>query len=1500
MHLLKCNQNQAKQLLLLFLIFFCAPAFADYYSFQGGGGGGGGSGTVGNGNAGQVAYFQATGTTVIGNIDMNVSGGALTMGIVGTTGGSVVLAGSTSGTVTLQASATAGTGTKFQFPATNGSAGQFLQTDGTGITSWQTVSGSGTVTSVGFTGDGVVYNTSVTGAPVTTSGTFAPSLVPTSQYFFLGSVLTGSHAPLYQQVPYAGLTGTPAGIVIGSQTGSAGQFVTGANSSGVLQFGTPAGAVTSVSGDGSSISVSPTTGATVVSVLTSAAFPGSPTTTTQSLGDSSTKVATTAFTAAGLAALNPIESVDAATTTILPNTPTYNNGTAGVGATLTAGSNTTLTVDGFTGSAIGQYFLVKNQATSANNGIYQLTTVGSGSAAWVLTRAVNFNAPANMNHGSVYFVINGTSNISTEWGMTSSIVTVGSTSMTWVQMTVNPTTIQTNTLTDGTIWVGNVSNVATSVTMSGDVTITDTAVSSIGANKVTNAKFRQSGALSVVGNSTGSTANVADISDSAGGQILNSNNGNTALAWTAAPQLGVNGGAGGSILLEGSTSGSCIVQVAAAAGTSTVFQLPPTNGSAGQFLQSVAGTGSTQWASASGSGTVNSGTGGQGTYYATTGTAVSGNPNENWSTGTVTIGQNTSVAGVVVLEGGTSGSCTLQTAAAAGSTTFQFPGNNGTNGYYLQTNGSGITSWQAASGSGTVNSGTAGQGTYYASTGAAVSGNPNENWSTGTVTIGQLNTVAGVIVLDGGTSGTCTIQTAAAAGTTTFQFPANNGTSGFFLQTNGSGITSWQASAGGVASVSNSDGTLTISPTTGSVVASIASSVALAGSPTTTTQSASTNNTTIATTAYVTTAISNAISGINPAVAVVVATTSAANTSSLTYNNGVGGVGATFTGATNTAITFDGVTLTSLNQRVLVKNDTQSPSGAFNGIYTLTQLQTSLLPPILTRALDYDQPSDMNSTGAIPVTSGTVNVDTTWVLISNVATVGTSPLTYTQFSLNPSTIATTAGGTAGQVTYFATTGNAVSGSANFTVSNGAITLGQSGTAGSITLNGSSSGTCLISVAAAAGTGTVFQLPPTNGTSGNSLQTNGSGITSWGAVNLASTAGVTGNLPVTNLNSGTSASSTTFWCGNGTWATPSGGGGGSTLNGEPGGRLTLTTGVPVTTSNVTAATTIYWTPYVNDTSYLYGSPTASVWNPYTFTQYSATVQASLFRIMDVFDNGTGLTQTPWDSGGQTTGTVTGATAASPCVLTATNSLSVGNFVGIAGIVGTLGTDSVKGLNGKVCRISAVSGTTITLEGQDTTTLTYTSGGTFYVIPTSRTTAVSILQGHYAQASTNYLYLGTYMTTGTSGQTENSTQRRLVWNYFNRKNAGLVCQETAATYTFNGTTYRPADANTTTGVDRVELVCGFPEDELSCRNYQASGSTSNRDAGIGINSNVLTSATVFGHVLPNTDTGLSQYNGYPNLGYNFIQRIEAGASGANTYYGTNSSPFIQAGLQAEMPQ
>lgn len=198
-----------------------------------------------------------------------------------------------------------------------------------------------------------------------------------------------------------------------------------------------------------------------------------------------------------------------------------------------------------------------------------------------------------------------------------------------------------------------------------------------------------------------------------------------------------------------------------------------------------------------------------------------------------------------------------------------------------------------------------------------------------------------------------------------------------------------------------------VAPTFRAVVsADIPSSIVLANGITATTQAQADASTKLATTAYTDTAVANAVAGVNPAVAVLLATTAAGDTSGLTYNNGVAGVGATLTGSVNTAITIDGTALTSVNQRILVKNDTQSPSGAFNGVYFLTQLQTGILAPILTRALDYNSPSDINNTGAIPVQSGTANASTSWLLTSSVTTVGTSPLTFVQFSIAPGSLVT--------------------------------------------------------------------------------------------------------------------------------------------------------------------------------------------------------------------------------------------------------------------------------------------------------------------------------------------------------------------------------------------------------------------------------------------------------------------------------------------------------------
>lgn len=61
------------------------------------------------------------------------------------------------------------------------------------------------------------------------------------------------------------------------------------------------------------------------------------------------------------------------------------------------------------------------------------------------------------------------------------------------------------------ILVGNGSNVATAVAMSGDVTISNAGVTAIGANKVTNAQLAQMPTMTIKGNNTGGTANASDL-----------------------------------------------------------------------------------------------------------------------------------------------------------------------------------------------------------------------------------------------------------------------------------------------------------------------------------------------------------------------------------------------------------------------------------------------------------------------------------------------------------------------------------------------------------------------------------------------------------------------------------------------------------------------------------------------------------------------------------------------------------------------------------------------------------------------------------------------------------------------------------------------------------------------------------------------------------------------------------------------------------------------------
>ena len=88
---------------------------------------------------------------------------------------------------------------------------------------------------------------------------------------------------------------------------------------------------------------------------------------------------------------------------------TYNNGSSGVGATLTASSNGAIVIDGVSLS-VNDRVLVKNQTTASENGIYSVTTQGDGSTAFVLTRATPEDQPSELSGGAFVFVEEGTAN----------------------------------------------------------------------------------------------------------------------------------------------------------------------------------------------------------------------------------------------------------------------------------------------------------------------------------------------------------------------------------------------------------------------------------------------------------------------------------------------------------------------------------------------------------------------------------------------------------------------------------------------------------------------------------------------------------------------------------------------------------------------------------------------------------------------------------------------------------------------------------------------------------------------------------------------------------------------------------------------------------------------------------------------------------------------------------------------------------------------------------
>lgn len=121
-------------------------------------------------------------------------------------------------------------------------------------------------------------------------------------------------------------------------------------------------------------------------------------------------------------------------------TASYNNGSSGVGATLTnSGTQAALVIDGVT-MALNDRVLVYNQTDETHNGIYTVTNVGSASTNWVMTRATDADSygasdPDSFGKGDAFFVKEGNTGAGELYVMTTAgTITFGTTAIHFSQV----------------------------------------------------------------------------------------------------------------------------------------------------------------------------------------------------------------------------------------------------------------------------------------------------------------------------------------------------------------------------------------------------------------------------------------------------------------------------------------------------------------------------------------------------------------------------------------------------------------------------------------------------------------------------------------------------------------------------------------------------------------------------------------------------------------------------------------------------------------------------------------------------------------------------------------------------------------------------------------------------------------------------------------------------------------------------------------------------------
>ena len=268
----------------------------------------------------------------------------------------------------------------------------------------------------------------------------------------------------------------------------------------------------------------------------------------------------------------------------------------------------------------------------------------------------------------------------------------------------------------------------------------------------------------------------------------------------------------------------------------------------------------------------------------------------------------------------------------------------------------------------------------------------------------------------------------------------------------------------------------------------------------------------------------------------------------------------------------------------------------------------------------------------------------------------------------------------------------------------------------------------------------------------------------------------------------------------------------------GSRLSLTTAVPVTSADVAAATTLYWTPYQHNQCMVY---TGSVWALVAPGELSIAVPATTATAYDVFlDYNAGTPQ---------------------LVLVAWTNLTT--------------------------RATALT----------------------------RQDGVLVLTGFL-----DHLYVGSFRTTGVSGQTEDSATKRYLWNAYNRVTTHLIRSDDTDSWTYTTDTFRQSNGSTS---NQVEIFQGLAEEAINLSFTQGaynSASAVGARCAIGEDSTTTPlAAAVAGYIYTTggsatvIQSATALLAKVPAVGHHYYAMLERSpASGTMVWIGDNGGTGVNA--------